>query len=58
MERARRQVTELENRLTQRVMEFESYKERVHTHPESHLQTELGLLKLEKVSEQTNLMII
>lgn len=49
LDRARRQVTELETRLAQKEVEFETYKGRSDTHMESQLQAELGLLKLEKV---------
>ncbi|XP_003387094.1 PREDICTED: centrosomal protein of 120 kDa-like [Amphimedon queenslandica] len=49
LDRARRQVSELENKLLQREAEFEMYKDKIHSQSsETQLQTELGLLKLEK----------
>ena len=53
LDRARRQVSELENKLLQRETEFEMYKDKVHSQSsETQLQTELGLLKLEKVRKR------
>lgn len=39
----------LEEKLLQKEAEFESFKEQVKTKPETRLQTELSLLRIEKV---------
>lgn len=49
MERAKKQISNLESRLAQKDLEFESFKEQMDVKPESRLQAEIGLLRLEKV---------
>ena len=52
MDRARRLISELENKLLQKETEFESYKDKIQSQSsETQLQAELGLMKLEKVRE-------
>ena len=53
LDRARRLISELENKLLQKETEFESYKDKIQSQSsETQLQAELGLMKLEKVREE------
>ena len=49
LERSRKHILELEERLAHRNIEFDTYRDQIHNKSESRLQAELGLLQLEKV---------
>ena len=49
LERSRKQILELEERLSKKNSDFDALREQIHNRSESRLQAELSLIQLEKV---------
>ena len=50
LDRAHKQIADLERRLIQRNTEFDSLRDHIHNKSESRIQAELSVLQLEKAS--------
>ncbi len=50
LDRAHKQIVELETRLSQRNVEYDALRDHVHNKSDSRVQAELSIMQLEKVT--------